>query len=176
MECHCATRCRGPEMGTGAHRNAFPQATSSVNSVWSMGVASAQPVIPRRRGHRLLVTAGGARPPVLSRFALWRSSLDISATRYYTSTPTGDLLRLPSLRIFDLRISGLRTAGVWISGLLGIPRLLRSSGVWIPDPGSRVEGIRRRRRIPRSARFPELWISEPPLYSPASGSGYASPP
>ena|SRR5215469_4012245 len=28
----------------------------------------------------------------------------------------------------------------------------------------------------RSARFPELWISEPLLYSPASGSGYAYPP
>jgi hypothetical protein len=25
-------------MGTGAHRNAVPQATSSVNSVWSIGL------------------------------------------------------------------------------------------------------------------------------------------
>jgi hypothetical protein len=43
-------------MGTGAHRNAVPQATSSVNSVWSIGLASAQSVAPRRRGHRLLAT------------------------------------------------------------------------------------------------------------------------
>jgi hypothetical protein len=42
------------------------------------------------------------------------------------------LLRLPSLRISCLRISGLPTVGLWISGLLGIARLLRSSGLWIP--------------------------------------------
>jgi hypothetical protein len=58
-------------------------------------------------------------------------------SRHYTSTATGHLLRLPGLRISCLRISrlrkfGLPAAGLWISGLLGIPRLLRSSGVWIP--------------------------------------------
>jgi hypothetical protein len=57
-----------------------------------------------------------------------RGNRDIWRSRYYTSTPTGHLLRLPSLRISCLRISGLPTVGLWISRLLG----LWVSGLWIP--------------------------------------------
>ena len=89
----------------------------------------------------------GGRAGSRSRSSDRRGNRDIWGSRYYTSTPIGHLLRLPSLRI-----SGLRAAGLWISGLLGIPRLLRSSGLWIP----RLFGI------PRLPRLTGLRIPEPP--------------
>jgi hypothetical protein len=63
----------------------------------------------------------------------------------YTSTATGHLFRLPSLRT-----SGLRISGLWLPRLLRISRLLRSSGLWIP-------------RLLGTARLlqpPGLWIPE----------------
>ena len=119
----------------------------------------------------------------------WRGHRHSWRRRYDTSTPTGHLLRLPSLRVPRLRIlglwvSGLRAAGLWISGLLRIPRLLQSSGLWIPrllgTASLPLRGLRIAKQfgIPRLLRTPGLcaakrlgtaplprwsglWISEP---------------
>jgi hypothetical protein len=77
-----------------------------------------------------------------------RGDRDIRGSRNYTSSATGHLLRLPSLRISRLRVSGLRAAGLRIPRLLGIPRPRRSSGLWI-------SGLLGRARLLRSSG---LWI------------------
>ena len=77
----------------------------------------------------------------------------------YTSARARHLLRLPSLRISRLRISGLCAGGLWISGLLGILRLFRSSGLWLPEPPGLPPSLlrfrlwRSRRRLPRRPPF-----------------------
>jgi hypothetical protein len=100
-------------------------------------------------------------------------------SRHYTSTATGHLLRLPGLRISCLRISrlrkfGLPAAGLWISGLLGIPRLLRSSGLWVPRPLTTASLPLRGLRIAKQFGIPRL-LRTPGLYA-AKRLGTASLP
>jgi hypothetical protein len=97
-----------------------------------------------------------------------RGNRNIWWSRYYTATPTGHLLRLPGLWLSCLRISGLCPAGLRISGLLGLPCLLRASGLWIPrllgtarSPRSPKLRILRRRGKSRLFCSPRIWI--PPV-------------
>ena len=89
-------------------------------------------------------SSGGWRAGSRPRSSDRRGNWDIRGSCEYTSTATGHLFRLPSLRI-----SRLRAVWLWVPRPLGIPRFLRSSGLWIP-------------RLFGSARFPRttpaLWI------------------
>ena len=76
------------------------------------------------------------------------------------------------LVIAGVRIFRLRAAGLWISGLLRIPRLLQSSGLWIPgyqgysgQPAYPSAGY----GSPNNSGYPAY--SRPPASAPPSGSG-----
>src|SRR5437868_9335169 len=91
----------------------------------------------------------GSRPRSSDR----RGDRHIRGSCEYTSTATGHLLRLPSLRI-----SRLRAAGLWVPRLLGIPRPRRSSGLWISGLHAArlwISGLLGKPRLLRSSR---LWI------------------
>jgi hypothetical protein len=97
--------------------------------------------------------------------------------------PPGTYYGYPAFRVSRLRISRLRAAGLWVLGVLGIPRLFWCSGVWIPRlfgmvrlplrglriakqlgiPLLRTPGLCAAKRLgaARLSRCSGQWISEP---------------
>ena len=105
--------------------------------------------------------------------AMRSRAMDTQATRDTPPTPV--------LRAMDIQVNG--SARLWLSGLLGKPRLLRSSGLWIPRllgtarlplrglriakqlgiPLLRTPGLCAAKRLGTAPlpRWSGLWISEP---------------